>query len=515
MSISDRDSFLHGTYSLAGRDSAEKYNIFVEFNKLKEKSKNKYKNFFSPDVKWENNKDEDEEIDDEKIQKECKLNILDIKNNIKFSLDYIKQKQKEKEKKSQQKKNLKKLNYNKIKIKNIKSYKTKNNNNLFRKLYQSFKYKYHNIHMAKIEKYRKQGIIQKMNIQQEPIYNPNMDYIYQKLSLGPPWSKLSGRGKKLFQEENYITHLSYNVPSSSLKNIKGFIDMKKQTQRNGFPKNGDIRQRCEKKFVPLNYRIKNEKSRVQSDELGKFYKTAIMEKTYGPPFNFTIIPYNKKNYFKSLYNEDRNTLNDKNRNNSKRSLNTCKSVPDFKSYLSREKLNNLFKKKGKITNGVLSPNYKSIEGRVKMMVIYSKNHQKIKNNPKEFKGMSSDEIYNVNETFEKIYGNKIRAVPIFQKMTSRTNYNKLPFFMNGLSNRMIYYMYTDKTLKMNNYSNSIIYNVRNEIKENKNRFKNPLLNAIRKSLAFDNKNNYDKNRIKEELEIKSKKFNDLIINNNL
>jgi hypothetical protein len=49
-----------------------------------------------------------------------------------------------------------------------------------------------------------------MNIQQEPIYNPKMSYIYQKMNIGPPWSKLSGRGKNLFDQENYVTNLSYN-----------------------------------------------------------------------------------------------------------------------------------------------------------------------------------------------------------------------------------------------------------------------------------------------------------------
>jgi len=513
MSLLEKDNFYQGLFSLAGRDSAEKYNLFAEINKLEEKSKNKVSNnFFSPDLKWEN--DSDDVIDNEKVEKECNLNVEDIKKNIKFSLDFIRQQQK-------LKKILKKVN-----PKKADDDKGNNNKKKFRKLYQSFKYKYHNIHMAKIEKYKKEGIYNKMNLQQEPIYSPKMNNIYQKVSIGPPWSKLSGRRKYLFDEENYITHLSYNQFSSSLDNIKGFIEMSKQTQRNGFPLNGDIRQRYEKKFIPLKYQIKNGKNVNNNNELPNFYKTATAEGNRMIPSNFNFIPYDKKynhDEKRCPYSENRHRnysqyskINYRNKKiNNIKTIKTNLSAPDFNRYLSREQLNKLFKKKDRITNGVLSPNYKSIESGVKMMVIYSKAYKKLKNNKKEFKGMSSDEIYNANETFDKIYGNKIKAVPLFEKMTSRPNDNDLPCFLNGLSNRMSYYMSTDKALKMNNYSNSKVYNICNEIKDNKYKYLNKHLNKLRKNLGFENENNYDKNKVQKELEIRSKNFDYLIMKNNL
>ena len=512
MSLLEKDNFFHGLFSLAGRDSAEKYNLFAEVNKIEEKSKNRtFKIFFSPDLEWENNNDDI--IDNEKVEKECNLNIDDIKKNIKFNLDYIRQQQK-------MKKLLKKVN-----PKKANEHKDKNNNKKFRKLYQSFKYKYHNIHMAKIEKYKKEGIYKKMNLQQEPIYSPKMDYVYQKISIGPPWSKLSGRRKYLFDEENYITHLSYNQFSSSLENIKGFIDMSKQTQRNGFPLNGDLRQRYEKKFIPLKYQIKKGKNDNDNNELPNFYKTATIERNSRSHNKFNFIPYDKKcNHDESKCPHSENRLRNyiknfkidyRNKNHNIKTINTNLSAPDFKSYLSREKLNNLFKKKDRITNGVLSPNYKSIESGIKMLALYRKAYKKLKNNKKEFKGISSDEVYNANETFEKIYGNKIKAVPLFEKMTSRPNDNDLPCFLNGLSNRMSYYMSTDKALKMNNYSNSKVYNICNEMKEKKDKYLNKHLNKLRKSLGFENENYFDKNKIQEELEIKSKNFDNLIIKNNL
>ena len=203
MSLLGKDTFFSGTFSLAGKDSAEKYNIVAEAKKVDEKSKNKvFKYFFSPDAEWEN---EHEVIENENIEKECKLNINDIQNNIKFSLDYIRNNPIQPLNKSNEKKINLKLSKKKYKLKNLNPQKK-----IFKKIFQSFKYKYHNLHLAKLDKYKKQGIIQKMNIQQEPIYNPKMSFIYQKMSIGPPWSKLSGRAKNLFDQENYVTNLSYN-----------------------------------------------------------------------------------------------------------------------------------------------------------------------------------------------------------------------------------------------------------------------------------------------------------------
>ena len=191
------------------------------------------------------------------------------------------------------------------------------------------------------------------------------------------------------------------------------------------------------------------------------------------------------------------------------------SVPDFNSYLSRDRLNNLFKKKDRITNGDISPNYKSIESGVKMMVKYSKNYNdNSKYNKKRFKGINYEGNYNANEAYEKIYGHKIRVAPAFQKMTPRPEDNDLPFFLNGITNRMIYNNITYKTLKMNSYFNGKIYNICNDLKQKKNKYKNLRLDAVRKSLNFNSSNNYDKNKIKRELAIRSKKFDNIFIKKN-
>ena len=100
-------------------------------------------------------------------------------------------------------------------------------------------------------------------------------------------------------------------------------------------------------------------------------------------------------------------------------------------------------------------------------------------------------------------------------MTARPEDNNLPFFLNGLTNRMCCNCSNGKSLKMNSYSNSQLYNLCRELNTGRNRYKNELLTAVRNSLGFNNQKNYDKKRIKMELKLKSKKFKDLIINNNL
>ena len=58
MSFLDKDSILNGTYSNAGKASAELYNIIYKENKIREKESEKkkyFRDFFSPDEEWENN----------------------------------------------------------------------------------------------------------------------------------------------------------------------------------------------------------------------------------------------------------------------------------------------------------------------------------------------------------------------------------------------------------------------------------------------------------------------------
>lgn len=554
MSLLEHDNFHSGTFSLAGRDSAEKYNVVAEANKVAEKAyKKPVKQFFQPDPDWETNVRNDQ-LGEINILRECNFDIDNIKNVIKLKAkSYGKkiQNQEEKENKTEKDKN---KNKNKIEIKsknkeksgekkeedkenpkketenNKKNFESnKENRNKFVKnqqnessffsIFSNNKYKYHNIHMERIEKYKREGLYQKMNMNQEPIYNPNKNIIFKKLNTGPKWAKLTGRGKFLFKEENKPNNSSFSDYSGmeSIQNSKkkGFIDMSKQTERNGFPMSHNLRERYEKKFIQLNDQenLMNETKNCLSPKTSKNFMVCtlcprLIKHFHLFPYSMDMLPLSEN---KRIMREEQNK---KNRTN-KIIIKKCQSVPDFKRYLSRDQLNQAFKKKDRISNEVLYPNYKSIEGGVKMMVIYNKERNKnnISEYHKKFRGICSSDSYNASDTFEIIYGNKLKAVPLFQKMSSRPINNNLPSFMSGLFNRMCFEISTDKTLKMNNYSNGKLYNLCNDFLRKNNKKENNYIYSVKSYFDWNmngtniNTKEIRQKKIQKDLDITSKKFN--------
>ena len=433
-------------FSITGKITSEKK------NGLSEKIRSQIgKDLFTPDKNWQIN---NYLCDKDQIRKECNLNIDKIKKSIK-------------------------LNYNPKKdVKDVwKKYdkKTgkegKKENIIFKKIFQGFKYKYHNIHITKMENFKKNGLLTKFNspYQASTSYQPKYEYLYQKIITGPKWSDLSYRKKNLFNEQNYITNLSYNIPYSYSDNIKGFVDMSKQTKRKG---------------------MFEDKSDKIEEKINFNFKTALNNKNH-PPILLLISK-----------DDEGIILNNKN--------DKYKLTPDFNRYLSRDHINNLSKRKERITNEDLSPNYNSIESSTKMMVFYkkSRNH-KLKDN-RNLISLSPNINYDANKTFENIYGNKFKVVPNFGKMTSRKN-DILPFFLNGLTNRNVFNMRNDKSLQMNNFSSSKLYNLCGDMKENIDKYKNNKISNLRKYFSFDNIKIYNKNRVLNELKNKIKKFNRLVL----
>lgn len=448
-------------FSKVGKISHEKYSL------KSTKSKNHLgKDIFIPDKNWQIN---DYLSDNTQIQKETNFNIDEIRKSIK--LNHIKKK-------------IGKENN----IKNIKENQKdeKDSDIIFKKIFQGFKYKYHNIHVSKVKKFKEKGLFTKINIQQESLYHPKYEYLYQKIITGPKWSNLTYRKKNLFNEQNYITNLSYNSPQSINDNIKGFVDMSKQTKRKGFIEEKNHNKKNNFNFrTSLNFKPKHPFLIMFSNS------------------NEGIINNNESENF--IFNNESNEVGE-NKENIKNI-----SGPDFNRYLSRDHLNNVFRKNERIINGDLSPNYNCVESGTKMMVFYkkSRNH-KLKDN-RSLNIMDTNIIFDASKTFDKIYGNKYKVVPNFEKMTPRKN-NKLPFFFNGLTNRNIYSMSTDKSLKMNNFSNSKIYNLCGDMKTNLNKYKNNKLANMRKYFSFDNIQKYNKKKVLRELKDKIKKFNRLVVN---
>jgi len=460
-----KNEFSRGTMSRAGKASAERFNIIKQISILKEK--NSLHDVF----------DQEPNISDYiQKEKEIKLNGgtqqvfygtpkqgLKLKINMKkYFKDYIQksinktitihQNPKFRNIGKQNKifslnntiNNSRKLlmtNYNKFNIKQ----------NLVKKetlspFYNKIKYKFHNIHLNKLKLEKKN---KKKKERNEPIYRPKLEYIYNKSLTGPEWKRISGRKKILFEESLHSLDKFYDSELNSFHEIRNsFINMAKQTRRKSNIFCNDLRNRNESKFIPYD-----------------LSKTSIYKKIQ----KFSTIPKNpfsrdsNKNKKKLSLKSIKNFSNFKLYKSETPSIKSYKFTPDFKRYLGRYKENKHAEKKIQASNeGIYYPNYDTIKERTKMMVLYghqnSKENEKTKNfNSNKFKGVSTSDIFNISDAFDKYKLYKSRIAPKFEKMISRPCDKSLPSFMKGLYNRIGADIMSDKSLKLNNYSNGESY----------------------------------------------------------
>ena len=391
-SFQDND-IICDTYSFAGKQSLRKYNV-----NLKGKTKKVNKNIlFANSYIFSLHKVEDS------------LHINPYSNKKKFDLE-------------------------KIDFLN-KTYKEKNKN-----LFQSDNYKYHKRNQKIFELKRSKIDIIKGN----PILyevNNNNDKP-KKIRYILNWRKLTGRKPIDKEKENlYKNYSDINIKTDNYKQL-GFVDMSKQTQRDDNFLTGDLRNRSGKKYIEINFKEEKEKwnqfckkplkakSPFSSDMENIFFKRKLL-----------LSSKNKTKKIKKFFASqiDKKIMN--------LSSYKQKSVIDFKKTSGRQ---NLFKDqvlRNSTPRVDLHPNYSSIEERVKMMVVY-KNKQE-KNDSNEIRKGNWEEYYSTTESYEKIYGHKLKSVPNFKQMMSRTNSNNLPTFMNGIHNRM--YEYNLEMNLMNNY----------------------------------------------------------------
>ena len=380
------------------------------------------------------------------------------------------------------------------------------NENKQKKLFQGENYKYYNLHQEKLKFDKKFGLKDKKN---EPSFIPvfsktNNNYL-KKIKLGLKWNNMTGRkSQKIFEDKKYINILEYkNKKNIEYKKVntnenRCFIDMSKQTERNGFPLSNDLRLRCEKKFIPINKKIAKEKwikfckksligispfsihgkfsyrgdSTLNLKKKGKKIlreKKSLSERT--TPRNINIKkPKNNSSYLR--------------KNNSALYFNKTNKIKFFKTYESRPIC-------------VLYPNYNSIEERVKMMVTY-KSQKSLFKKKNEFKGINLIDLYDPNKSYEKIYGHKLSHVPNFEKMISRPKNDEFPSFMQGLYNGMSSCFNIQNNLILNNFTERKNYEEKNKIKRKK---------MINKFIKSKKQNTKKKDASKDMLQ----KFNNLYI----
>ena len=225
----------YGSYSLAGKLSAEKFNNIVHKNEILkgEHKKARIHDLFKPDDPKLTNLEDHLDA----------FKIYSFEDNV-----------------------FKKIDNKRKKIENRKKFKNQSTN---------FKYFFHNKHCESIEE-RKRKLIP------EPActrYHPNYNYIWPKLITGPKWKNISGRKEKISKVDNrdfLINNLdNYDKYIINSGDSKCFVNMNKTTQRGSFIDFKDLRLKTEKPFIKLTKSKKRKYDLVSELNNGGFAKTFI------------------------------------------------------------------------------------------------------------------------------------------------------------------------------------------------------------------------------------------------
>ena len=464
MSDFEENQMLQGTISKAGKASADLFGIFKQINKLKQN--NSLRDLFIQNSHFDNyllkekeQKNNFENIESNKTPKNMIKSKINLKkyfkdflrnqnnNNILLMKKNPKNSNNKNEKKDsslnlsvQPNKNKKLLNSTSIKFE---SEKEKINKKLLSPFYNKIKYKFHNIHINKLKEMNKNK-----ETKNEIIYKPKLSYIYNKSNITLDWKIIPGRKKKLFEDSgNSLDKLYSNQINSFNMTRNSLINMNKQTKRSSILFSNDIRQRHVSKFIPINF------------SKTTYFKN-IKNKNISP--SSTLSPKNdseKKTKIKNLKNISNLKLYKSITPSIKKKY---RHISDFKRTLGRFSKNRHDNRRIKSSiEGVYYPNYNYIKERTKNMVLYhpvnkgNDGIKKFKNN--KFKGITSNDIFNASDAFNKIEVHKSSMTPKFEKMISRPSDKNLPFFMQKIFNRFGADIITDKSLKLNNFSNSKTY----------------------------------------------------------
>ena len=449
----------HGSFSAAGRNSAEKYHMIVHKDSIiaGKGRKKKVFGFFQDDD--ENGSNQNDLNDDH----------VDI-----FNLPFNTAEEKEKERKlKKQKKILCKGQYSKENV--------------------NERFKYHQHHHKDnsdyIEKLKGQKGFQPSCTR----YNPKMDFIWNKTLTGPSWKLVKGREENVKLPDNtnefYLTH-------SELKPLgKIFINMDKQTERGDFSSLKDVRMRSDKPFkTEANKKINKNKSVSYSNNnsgnaIGYTYTfsknnmtssknsergnndqelftnqgtngISTYENTYpvnGTNYNNISVNQikgaksfqtSRKNLNKIYYNTTGSIYPTVNHGNSTNKI----KAPDFSKTISREQLNFISRDKSPISP-FITPNFSAVQPRNLTMVSYTNSLKKTKK-PISMPTLNANFTYNPDKVLNKINNHKEPKAPNFASMVSRPNENTpLPSYMIKKFDRSSIYTTTDKTLELNNFAN--------------------------------------------------------------
>ena len=430
----------YGSYSLAGRRSAEKFNNILHKNEILKGDNKRIKipDMFAPDEMKPNHAND-------------KLDIYQI-----YSLDSASLKKKIKQKYDDEEKQ--------SKDKPIKKF------SLF----------FHNRHCSLENK--RVGLTT-----YEPgctRYSPNYNYIWPKLITGIKWDAQMGRKKKKVQIDNrdFIINNLENYDKYVINSgfVKCFVNMNNKKKKKLLLKkniiiNNSINNRnklnnfntkgtskTSNNFYNINksYDVTNvnkatnladKKNKGDNNFIDEYISQNLKLNNYG---NTDINFFTKSKLLKNNKNKKNLYLESTQDEENTSKINLLKSsgpVPNFSKIPSREKK---FKSYHIENIPFVFPKYSFVQERSLTMAVYKK-EKPVKNyKPKPFKGMILGLDYDPDKVFEKYNNHQSPKVPKFKNMTSRPNKkgSPLPSFLQKVYDRSASYLTTDKSLKLNNFA---------------------------------------------------------------
>ena len=235
----------YGSYSKAGRNSAEKYPMIMQKDKILANQFKKYK------IKDYFNTEDDIDID--KTMGEYEEDI--------FSITY------------------KRKNERKQKYKNVCEPKTEDK--------MTEDYKYHQIHHKGLYDYNLIMKGQKKYQTNSSVNLPKDDLTTKRVITGPKWNILTGRENKSVNKN--ISNQDFYTSFDNLKKTQNIFEMDKITQRGNLPVAYDLRIRIEEPFTKPSKHKKENKS-----PLNKISKTQSYEIQKSDKSKISIIKFDEK-----------------------------------------------------------------------------------------------------------------------------------------------------------------------------------------------------------------------------
>ena len=424
----------HGSYSVVGRISAEKFHIILMKDEIiEEKNRRKKVNsFLFPSDSFEKNnklKNPEEEVDIfEEIPNKKKSKKLKKENKDSFCS--------------------KKIN---LEI-----------------------YRAHHLHHLEIERQIRKLKNHQYLFVNSMKYNPKMDLIWKRIISGPKWNTISGRER--MNTLNY-KQKKININNESIKNVKfktkgkrinlkeqiknknyfsnkdishsltNTINMNKQTARGDLPIYYDHRIRNVKPFIIKNLKKVNIKMNDKGIKKPKKLKNNL---------RISLSNSNFKNLFHSkstkIYNPSKKLSNNNNLSLKTTPSQDMKGI-NFSKTISRDQLNFIHRDREGF-RPFFMPNYEFVEPRSVSMVSYTKKSSK-KSNINRISGVEPNLFFDPIKVINK-YNNHIEtSTPNFKLMVSRGMDNSpLPSYMINKFDRNSLESITEKGLLMNCYLNS-------------------------------------------------------------